>query len=132
MDIAVLEVGLGGRLDATNICQPLVSVITNIALEHTAYLGKTLTAIAREKAGIIKRNGVCVTAATQKKVIDVFAGICHKKQARLLCLGVDFKMKIHRDKSISYEGQNRRIDRLTDAPAGDASVVQCRPGSGCC
>lgn len=112
VDIAVLEVGLGGRLDATNITQPLVSVITNIALEHTAYLGKTLTAIAREKAGIIKKNGVCVTAATQRKVIDVFAGICRKQQARLQRLGLDFKMKIHRDESISYEGQNRRINRL--------------------
>ena len=113
VDIAVLEVGLGGRLDATNICQPLVSVITNIALEHTAYLGKTLEAIAREKAGIIKKNGVCVTAATQRKVIDVFNGICHKQQAGLLRLGIDFKIKIHRDESISYEGQNRKINRLT-------------------
>jgi dihydrofolate synthase/folylpolyglutamate synthase len=113
VDIAVLEVGLGGRLDATNICQPLVSVITNIALEHTAYLGKTLEAIAREKAGIIKKNGVCVTAATQEKVIDVFSGICHKQQAELLRLGIDFKMKIHRDESISYEGQNRKINQIT-------------------
>ncbi len=113
VDIAVLEVGLGGRLDATNICQPLVSVITNIALEHTAYLGKTLEAIAREKAGIIKKNGVCVTAATQRKVIDVFDGICHKQQAGLLRLGIDFKMKIHQDESISYEGQNRKINQLT-------------------
>lgn len=113
VDIAVLEVGLGGRLDATNICHPLVSVITNIALEHTAYLGKTLKAIAREKAGIIKINGVCVTAATQKKVIDVFSGICHKQQAEILRLGIDFKMKIHRDESISYEGQNRKINQLT-------------------
>jgi dihydrofolate synthase/folylpolyglutamate synthase len=113
VDIAVLEVGLGGRLDATNICHPLVSVITNIALEHTAYLGKTLEAIACEKAGIIKKNGVCVTAVTQKKVIDVFSGICHKQQAELLRLGIDFKMKIHRDESISYEGQNHKINRLT-------------------
>jgi dihydrofolate synthase / folylpolyglutamate synthase len=113
VDIAVLEVGLGGRLDATNISQPLVSVITNIALEHTAYLGKTLTAIAREKAGIIKKNGVCVTAATQRKVIDVFTGICGKQRARLARLGIDFKMKVHRDGSISYEGQNRKINRLS-------------------
>jgi len=112
VDIAVLEVGLGGRLDATNICQPLVSVITNIALEHTAYLGKTLSAIAREKGGIIKRKGVCVTAATQEKVIDVFTGICHEQQARLVRLGIDFKITIHRDESISYQGQNRKIMRL--------------------
>lgn len=113
VDIAVLEVGLGGRLDATNICRPLVSVITNIGLEHKAYLGKTLKAIAVEKAGIIKRNGVCVTAAAQKKVIDVFTGVCQQQHARLLRFGIDFKMKIHRDESISYEGQSRGIDRLT-------------------
>ena len=53
VDIAVLEVGLGGRLDATNVCQPLASIITNIAFDHTAYLGNTLESITREKAGII-------------------------------------------------------------------------------
>jgi dihydrofolate synthase/folylpolyglutamate synthase len=112
VDIAVLEVGLGGRLDATNIVDPVVSVITNIALEHTAYLGKTLESIAREKAGIIKKNGVCVTAATQRKVINVFAGTCHTQHARLVRLGSDFKIKIHQDESISYEGQNLKINRL--------------------
>jgi len=67
VDIAVLEVGLGGRLDATNICNPLVSVITNINFDHTAYLGDTLESIAREKAGIIKQNGLCLTAVKQKR-----------------------------------------------------------------
>ncbi len=112
VDLAILEVGLGGRLDATNIVHPLVSVITNIALEHTAYLGKTLESIAREKAGIIKKNGVCVTAASQRKVIDVFTGICRGQHARLLKFGGDFKIKMHQDESVSYEGLNRKIDRL--------------------
>ncbi len=61
VDIAVLEVGLGGRLDATNIVQPLLSVITDISLDHTEWLGPTISAIAREKAGILRRNGVLVT-----------------------------------------------------------------------
>lgn len=112
VDIAVLEVGLGGRLDATNVVLPLVSVITNIAMEHTAYLGKTLPAIAREKSGIIKKDGICVTAATQRKVIDVFTGVCRKRHARLLRLGRDFKIKIHQDETISYEGQSRIMNRL--------------------
>ncbi len=56
IDIAVIEVGMGGRLDATNIITPLVSVITNIGLDHTQFLGNTLAAVATEKAGIIKRN----------------------------------------------------------------------------
>jgi len=61
VDIAVLEVGLGGRLDATNIVEPLLSVITDIALDHQEYLGNTITEIAREKAGILRPNGILVT-----------------------------------------------------------------------
>jgi dihydrofolate synthase/folylpolyglutamate synthase len=61
VDIAVLEVGMGGRLDATNIVDPLLSVITDIALDHTEWLGSTITAIAREKAGILRRDGTLVT-----------------------------------------------------------------------
>jgi dihydrofolate synthase/folylpolyglutamate synthase len=61
VEIAVLEVGLGGRLDATNIVEPMVSVITDIALDHQDYLGETITEIAREKAGILRPNGVLVT-----------------------------------------------------------------------
>jgi dihydrofolate synthase/folylpolyglutamate synthase len=61
VEIAVLEVGMGGRLDATNIVDPLISVITDISLDHTEWLGPTIGAIAREKAGILRRNGVLVT-----------------------------------------------------------------------
>ena len=61
VDIAILEVGMGGRLDATNIVEPLVSVITDISLDHTEWLGPTITDIAREKAGILRENGVMVT-----------------------------------------------------------------------
>jgi len=61
VDIAVIEVGLGGRLDATNVITPLASVVTKIALEHTDYLGPTLGGIAREKAGIAKRDVPFVT-----------------------------------------------------------------------
>ena len=61
IDIAILEVGMGGRLDATNIVSPALSVITDISLDHTDYLGDTLTAIATEKAGILRPNGLLVT-----------------------------------------------------------------------
>jgi dihydrofolate synthase/folylpolyglutamate synthase len=61
VDLAVLEVGMGGRLDATNVVEPLVSVITDISLDHTEWLGPTIDAIAREKAGILRRDGVMVT-----------------------------------------------------------------------
>ncbi len=61
IDIAVLEVGLGGRLDATNVVEPLISIITDIGLDHTEFLGTTLRSIATEKAGILRQNGVLVT-----------------------------------------------------------------------
>ncbi len=61
VDLAVLEVGMGGRLDATNIVEPLVSVIADISFDHTEWLGNTIGAIAREKAGILRQNGVLVT-----------------------------------------------------------------------
>jgi dihydrofolate synthase/folylpolyglutamate synthase len=61
VDLAVLEVGMGGRLDATNVVEPLVSVITDISLDHTEWLGETIPLITREKAGILRRNGVLVT-----------------------------------------------------------------------
>lgn len=61
VELAVLEVGLGGRLDATNVVEPIVSVITDIALDHTEFLGDTLRAIAAEKAGILRQDGVLVT-----------------------------------------------------------------------
>ena len=61
VDIAVLEVGMGGRLDATNVVEPLLSVITDISLDHQKFLGNTITEIAQEKAGIIRPNGVFIT-----------------------------------------------------------------------
>lgn len=61
VELAILEVGLGGRLDATNVVEPLISVITDIGIDHTEFLGNTLTEIATEKAGILRENGVLVT-----------------------------------------------------------------------
>lgn len=72
VDIAIVEVGLGGRLDSTNIITPEVSVITNIGLDHTQFLGETLPEIAFEKAGIIKKNVPVVIGEYQKEVVDVF------------------------------------------------------------
>jgi dihydrofolate synthase/folylpolyglutamate synthase len=71
IDIAVLEVGMGGRLDATNVVEPLVSVITDISLDHQKFLGDTVGEIAREKAGIIRRGGVVVTLPQQPEANDV-------------------------------------------------------------
>ena len=72
VDIAVIEVGLGGRLDSTNIITPLLSVITNIGIDHTEFLGNTLAEIAVEKAGIIKQHTPCVIGETQPETQPVF------------------------------------------------------------
>ena len=71
VDIAVLEVGMGGRLDATNVVEPLVSVITDISLDHQNFLGNTVAEIAREKAGIIRPGGIVVTLPQQPQANDV-------------------------------------------------------------
>ncbi len=71
VDIAVLEVGMGGRLDATNVVEPLVSVIADISLDHQKFLGNTVGEIAREKVGILRRGGVAVTLPQQPEANDV-------------------------------------------------------------
>ena len=84
VDHAVLEVGLGGRLDATNVTQPLVSVITSISYDHMQILGNTLTEIAREKAGIIKPDGTLVTSAQAPEALLAIAAICRERHARMI------------------------------------------------
>ena len=72
VDIAVIETGLGGRLDSTNVLTPILSVITNIGMDHTEFLGNTLTKIAQEKAGIIKPHVPCVIGETHPQTMNVF------------------------------------------------------------
>jgi dihydrofolate synthase/folylpolyglutamate synthase len=84
---AVLEVGLGGRLDATNVTQPLVSVIASISYDHTQILGDTLAKIATEKAGIIKPNGVVVTSARPPEALLAIAAVCRRQHAELIRVG---------------------------------------------
>jgi len=85
VELAVLEVGLGGRLDATNSVEPLVSVITDIALDHMEYLGNTLPEIAREKAGILRENGVLVTLSQHPQANQAIGEKAMEKNVR----GVD-------------------------------------------
>jgi len=75
VDIAILEVGMGGRLDATNTVEPLISVITDISLDHTEWLGSTIDAIAREKAGILRPNGVMITLPQHREANEALGEI---------------------------------------------------------
>lgn len=92
VDFAVLEVGLGGRLDATNITAPVVSVITNVSLEHTRVLGDTIEKIAKEKAGIIQSNGILVTAA-EGTALEVFENTCKERGSAIIRVGKDISFK---------------------------------------
>jgi dihydrofolate synthase / folylpolyglutamate synthase len=82
IDIAVLEVGMGGRLDATNVVEPLASVITDIALDHQKFLGNTVAEIGREKVGIIRRGGVVVTLPQHPEANDVIGNAILDAAAR--------------------------------------------------
>jgi len=92
VDLVVAEVGMGGRLDATNVLAPCVEAITRIGLEHTNYLGKTIPEIAREKAGIIKSGTSVVTCERTEEALSVIRSACEKKGCLLKRIGADFEI----------------------------------------
>ncbi|MDA8165066.1 MAG: bifunctional folylpolyglutamate synthase/dihydrofolate synthase, partial [Desulfobacteraceae bacterium] len=91
VDVAIMEVGLGGRLDATNVITPLVGVITNVSMDHEAYLGTTLEAVAGEKAGIVKPGVPVVAGVGNDASRMVVEATCLKQGADLYLLGRDFR-----------------------------------------
>jgi dihydrofolate synthase/folylpolyglutamate synthase len=108
VDIAVVEVGLGGRLDTTNVLTPQVAVLTPIGLEHTHILGDTLAAIAGEKAGIVKPHSCVVSAPQAAEVVEVFEKRCQSQHATLLLAGRDFTWQVvegsWQGSQLSYDG----------------------------
>jgi dihydrofolate synthase/folylpolyglutamate synthase len=110
-DIAIMEVGMGGRLDATNVITPLVSVITNISMEHQFFLGSRLLDIAGEKGGIIKEGIDVVTGATQPPVISLFKSISKRKGAPFWRIGRDVRYRTT-EKGFNYYGTKRRFSGL--------------------
>ncbi len=103
---------MGGRLDATNIVQPQVSVITNISRDHEDHLGHGLLAIAGEKAGIIKAGAPLVTYATQKSVLDLFRRRCGELATPLYQGGVDFKTRGRGEMRFDYHGLAKELPKL--------------------
>jgi len=110
-DIAIMEVGMGGRLDATNVITPLISVITNISKEHKEFLGTRLLDIAGEKAGIIKKRVDLVTGATQTNIINLFQSIAKEKGAPFWRVGTNMRYRIT-GSGLHYNGINRRLKTL--------------------
>lgn len=116
-DLSVMEVGMGGRLDATNVIRPKVSVITNISLEHQAFLGRTLLQIAREKAGIIKRGVDVMTAVTQPPVVRLLEQVCEERKAPLHRLGKDIRIRAE-GAGFRYCGLKQTLEQVEVGLAG--------------
>nr|WP_233433833.1 folylpolyglutamate synthase/dihydrofolate synthase family protein [Lysinibacillus sphaericus] len=115
VDFALIETGLGGRLDATNVITPLVSIITTISLEHTAFLGDTYAKIAFEKAGIIKEGVPVVVGVKNKEALATIQKVAQERHARCLVLGHDFNV-IAQEQEMgmqSFHYHNAHLD-LTD------------------
>jgi dihydrofolate synthase/folylpolyglutamate synthase len=111
VDVAVVEVGLGGRLDATNILTPQVSVITSLSLEHTYLLGDTLAKIAYEKAGIIKPGVPAVSAPQQAEAIKVLETVSREREAPLTEIGRDWE---YEPGPADLDGQAFTVRRIAD------------------
>ncbi|NOY53680.1 MAG: bifunctional folylpolyglutamate synthase/dihydrofolate synthase [Deltaproteobacteria bacterium] len=129
IDIAVVETGLGGRLDATNVIRPVVSIITNVAMEHADYLGDSLEAIAREKGGIIKEGGVTVTGVRNPKVRTILEKISDRRRGRLIRLGEEIRVEdveVHREdgsRTFTFRGVDSSREGLIVGMRGEHQVV---------
>ncbi|MGC9346888.1 MAG: bifunctional folylpolyglutamate synthase/dihydrofolate synthase [Anaerolineae bacterium] len=108
VDLAVMEVGLGGRLDATNVILPEISIITSLSLDHTYLLGDTLAEIAWEKAGIIKPGVPVVTAPQKVEALDVLRDVTHERDAELTIVGEEWTWE---PISRSLDGQVIRVSK---------------------
>jgi dihydrofolate synthase / folylpolyglutamate synthase len=116
-DIVIWETGMGGRLDATNIVRPVVSVITNVALDHQQWLGQTLREIAFEKSGIIKQGVPVVTAAEEAGVLETISAVAQNNHAMLHRVTRDDGEKIGNEFSIGLPGTHQRLNAATAAAA---------------
>ena len=122
VDWAVIETGMGGRLDATNILNPEISIISNISLEHRSYLGNTISDITREKAGIIKSNTPVITGVTQKSAIAVVEAAAAKMSAPLYRLGRDFRVRRKGKGWFSYSGMDNQWQNMRTGLRGNHQI----------
>lgn len=123
VDVAILETGMGGRLDATNVIDPLLSLITSISLEHQQYLGKTLIQIAQEKAGIIKPERPLLTSARQPRVLALFRQKCQELRCPFYAWRKDFSAKELGPQLIRFRGRSHQWSNLRLGLAGSHQVI---------
>ena len=118
IDVAVVEVGLGGRLDATNLVRPVVSLISTISKDHEAYLGSELLSIAREKGGIIKHGVPVICGALATDVAALLKDIADERNAPSYFLGRDFIFSLKNEDLFDYRGLKWRLSGLDIALRG--------------
>jgi dihydrofolate synthase/folylpolyglutamate synthase len=118
VDWAILEVGMGGRLDATNVIYPKVTVINNVALDHQEFLGHTLNRIAWEKAGIIKKGVPLITATTQPAPLAVIKARCLETGAPCYRVGRQIKVRSRNKDRFTYAGLQHSLDNLSSPLVG--------------
>lgn len=127
-DAVVLEVGLGGRLDSTNVCHPAVSVVTSISFDHTKQLGNTLAAIAREKAGIIKPGVPVVCGVVDTEPQQVIADVAREHGCRLIQAGREFEFR-YRTRSLGGGGDDSpRHPHPGPLPEGEGAELHLHRG----
>ena len=117
VDVVVLETGLGGRLDCTNTCQPVLTMITSIGLDHTEILGDTLQEIAAEKAGIIKPGIPNLTAADQPEVLAVIDSVAKANCSRSIKLQQAYQFRVDQPRDgrcqiFSFRAEEFEFDKL--------------------
>ena len=113
VDVAIIEVGMGGRLDSTNIINPILSIITNISIDHTKFLGNNITKIAHEKAGIIKPGIPVVIGETQEEIKDIFIETARENSTEI-SFADNFKTKEY-DCDLKGEYQTKNISTVKHA-----------------
>ena len=129
VDIALIEVGLGGRLDSTNVVNPLISIITNVAFDHMDFLGNDILDVTREKAGIIKR-GVPVVTGAQDAPQRIIEETGKSNDSPVYVMGRDFSYEKKGPQSMSYSGLSSRLNDIFVNLKGDhqlanAAIVLC-------
>jgi dihydrofolate synthase/folylpolyglutamate synthase len=127
VDYGVVEAGVGGREDLTNVLKPEVSVITSVGMDHSELLGGTIDVIAHQKAGIIKQGVPSVVAVRQKGALDVISSEAEQRGSRLSILGRDFKVRVTKvgleGTEFDYKSEGRQLMKVRTAMVGRHQAV---------
>ena len=123
VEVAVVEVGMGGRLDATNVCHPNGVVVTNVSFDHESYLGETLEAIAYEKAGIIKTGVPLIMGPMAEEAHRVIQHIARERHAPVSHYGADFTIEVREEGRFDYRGASHNFSNLPCALHGSHQFV---------